>query len=63
MLHVISLALNRLSGGKRGQTLCARVALVFGAECLFCKVIAAATEPGHCAAALERWLNTKKDSL
>lgn len=46
--------LNWLTGGERGQTLCARVAARYGADCLFCRLVSRFTEPGHCAEEMMR---------
>lgn len=44
---------NRLSGGKPNQSLCARIARVYGHDCLFCRVVGAVTrDRDHCWAAL-----------
>lgn len=45
----LSRIINRYTGGAPGQTLCARVADAFGADCLFCRLVARFTEPDHCA--------------
>jgi len=50
----LSRVVNRITGGARGQTLCARVAITFGADCLFCRVVARFTEPDHCAREINR---------
>lgn len=49
----ISRALNRLSGGPRGQTLCARIAAKWP-DCLFCRLLNH-YEPNHCVIELARW--------
>jgi hypothetical protein len=52
----LSRLLNRLTGGMKGQTLCARVAAAFGQRCLFCRLVGMALrEPTHCAEQLLRW--------
>lgn len=57
MLGNLSLLLNRLTGGFCSQTLCARLAHAFGADCLACRMIGAALrDPGHCADELRAWL-------
>lgn len=41
--------MNVLSGGKPGQTLCARIARKHGSWCLFCRVVGwAVMDPLHC---------------
>ncbi|MER8991629.1 hypothetical protein NKJ73_24110 [Mesorhizobium sp. M0074] len=50
----ISRALNRISGGAPGQTLCARIAERWP-ECWFCRLMSRIVEPNHCAIELERW--------
>lgn len=52
----LSRLLNRLSGGQPGQTLCARIAASHGAQCWFCRLMAWAIEPNHCAIELARWV-------
>lgn len=53
-LATVSLALNRISGGERGQYLCARIAERWGADCLFCKLVGLALgEPEHCQSLLD----------
>jgi hypothetical protein len=55
-LGKLSRLLNRLTGGTKGQTLCARVAASFGQRCMFCRLVGAALrEPTHCADQLLRW--------
>lgn len=49
----LSRIVNRYTGGVPGQTLCARVADTFGADCLFCRLVARFTEPDHCAVELD----------
>ena len=49
----ISRALNRATGGARGQTLCARLALR-NPRCLLCRWLER-VEPNHCARELARW--------
>lgn len=41
--------INRAAGGDRGETLCARIAARWGADCRFCRVVGWFTEPDHCA--------------
>jgi hypothetical protein len=49
-------AAQSLTGGNKGQTLCARVAAAFGQRCMFCRLIGAALRgPTHCADQLLRW--------
>ncbi|MER8953533.1 hypothetical protein NKJ72_09040 [Mesorhizobium sp. M0045] len=50
----ISRALNSISGGAPGQTLCARIAERWP-ECRFCRLMSRIVEPNHCAIELERW--------
>ena len=50
----LSRGLNRMSGGPRGQTLCARIAERWP-ECLFCRLMSRIVEPNHCAIELARW--------
>jgi len=50
-----SRALNRLTGGQPGQTLCARIAAAHGAQCQFCRLMSRLVEPNHCAIELARW--------
>src|SRR5690349_4936173 len=50
----LSRGLNRMSGGSRGQTLCARIAERWP-ECLFCRLMSRIVEPNHCAIELARW--------
>lgn len=49
-----SRVLNRVSGGPRGQTLCARIAERWP-ECWFCRLMSRTVEPNHCAIELEHW--------
>lgn len=45
----LSRLLNRLTGGELGKTICWCVAMRWGSDCLFCKVIAAVMrERFHC---------------
>ncbi|TPN04531.1 hypothetical protein [Mesorhizobium sp. B2-1-2] len=46
---------NRLCGGRSDQTLCARIAERFGAQCLFCRAMSRLIEPNHCALQLAKW--------
>ncbi|MFU0504105.1 hypothetical protein [Pseudaminobacter sp. NGMCC 1.201702] len=55
VLGSLSRVLNRLAKGKSGQTLCARIAASHGTDCLFCRLVALATSPDHCADELARW--------
>jgi hypothetical protein len=48
ILARVSRALNRISGGTPGETLCARVAHRYGHDCLFCRVVDRLTERDHC---------------
>lgn len=50
----LSRGLNRMSGGPRGQTLCARIAERWP-ECWFCRLMSRIVEPNHCAIELARW--------
>lgn len=50
----LSRALNKATGGQRGQTLCARIA-AWRPDCLFCRLMSLAVEPNHCAIELARW--------
>lgn len=50
----LSRGLNRMSGGPRGQTLCARIGERWP-ECLFCRLLSRIVEPNHCAIELARW--------
>lgn len=60
ILATASMALNRISGGERGQYLCARIAVRWGANCKFCKLLGALLrEPSHCADQLSDWLRKK----
>lgn len=45
----LSRILSRLTGGRPGQTLCARIAARFGHDCIFCRLIGRALhDPDHC---------------
>lgn len=56
----LSRALNYWTGGERGQTLCARIAIRFGSDCLFCRVVGAVlNDPWHCLDEKVRWLLRK----
>lgn len=44
----LSIAVNRLFGGKRSETLCGRVASAYGVDCIFCRVVGWLTESDHC---------------
>lgn len=58
----LSRLINRLTGGYAGQTLCARLALAWGHDCKFCKLIAAALrEPDHCRTEAEHWQSKNGD--
>lgn len=51
----ISRTINRLAGGNDGQTLCARMAWLYGSDCLFCRVVGfALRDQDHCADELRR---------
>lgn len=50
----LSRTLNRVSGGARGQTLCARMA-ERSPECRFCQLMSWIVEPNHCVIELARW--------
>lgn len=50
----LSEVLNRMAGGKPGETLCARMARSYGVNCLFCRYVSfVLREPDHCARQLE----------
>lgn len=50
---ILSRALNRFTGGRAGQTLCARVARRHGHDCWFCRLVGFVTrDRDHCWAAL-----------
>lgn len=45
----LSRLVNRALGGHPGQSICARVGLRFGTDCLFCRWIGRLTgDPRHC---------------
>lgn len=45
----LSRALSRATGGKPGHTLCRRVAVRYGYDCLFCRIIATMLQDrDHC---------------
>lgn len=45
----LSRALNRVAGGKPGQSLCGRVAEKYGHDCAFCRFIGFVTrDADHC---------------
>lgn len=49
ILARVSRALNRVSGGTPGETLCGRMARERGHDCLFCNVIGwLLRDPDHC---------------
>jgi hypothetical protein len=49
----ISRIINRLSGGKPNQSLCARIARAYGHDCWFCRMVGAVTrDRDHCWSAL-----------
>lgn len=54
ILGNLSRTLNRVLGGARGQTLCARIA-ERSPECWFCQLMSRIVEPNHCAIELARW--------
>jgi hypothetical protein len=59
----LSRLLNRLTGGTKGQSLCARVADAYGQRCLFCRLVGGALrEPAHCADQLLRWRSVSGNS-
>jgi hypothetical protein len=49
----LSRLLNRMTGGIKGQTLCARLA-THNPDCLFCRWLEW-VEPAHCVKELARW--------
>jgi hypothetical protein len=52
----LSVFINRLSGGKRGETLCLRWSREYGPNCFACRVVAwLLKEPEHC---LTEWLDS-----
>lgn len=51
----VSRILNRMSGGPRGQTLCARIA-ERRPDCWFCRLMSRIVEPNHCAIELAYWV-------
>lgn len=53
----LSRALNRMSGGSQGQTLCARIGERWP-ECWFCRLMSRIVEPNHCAVELAHWQRT-----
>ncbi|MBB4571101.1 hypothetical protein GGE67_004838 [Rhizobium leucaenae] len=55
MLGDLSRILNRMSGGPRGQTLCARIA-ERQPDCWFCRLMSRIVEPNHCAIELASWV-------
>jgi hypothetical protein len=60
----LSVACNRLFGGRRGESLCGRIARCFGPYCWFCRVIIGWRNPWHCrdemtAAGFIEWLRRK----
>lgn len=56
----LSRALNRATGGQRGQTaLCARIAAT-RPDCLFCRLMSRLVEPSHCAIELALWRQAQK---
>lgn len=55
ILGNLSRTLNRMSGGPRGQTLCARVA-ERRPDCWFCRLMSRIVEPNHCAIELAYWV-------
>lgn len=56
----LSRALNRMSGGPQGQTLCARIAERCP-ECVFCRLMSRIVEPNHCAIELAHWQTMNVD--
>lgn len=55
ILGDLSRTLNRMSGGPRGQTLCARIA-ERQPDCWFCRLMSRIVEPNHCAIELASWV-------
>ena len=51
----ISLAVNRITGGERGQYLCARLAIAFGPYSLPCRLIDRFAGRGHCRSQAFDW--------
>ena len=58
VLGNLSRILNRISGGPRGQTLCARIA-ERRPDCLFCRLMSWIVEPDHCAIELACWVKRR----
>ena len=58
VLGDFSRALNRMSGGPRGQTLCAHIA-ERQPDCWFCRLMSRIVEPNHCAIELENWVRLR----
>jgi hypothetical protein len=53
ILADLSRLLSRMTGGRAGTTLCHRIAMAWGWDCLFCRAVAAALrDRDHCLAEL-----------
>ncbi|RWX60542.1 hypothetical protein EN780_31755 [Mesorhizobium sp. M4B.F.Ca.ET.089.01.1.1] len=60
--YQVSGFLNRLCGGRGDQTLCARIAEQYGAQCAFCRIMSRLIEPNHCALQLAKW-HSRQDPI
>lgn len=56
VLGFLSRAINWILGGEWPQTLCARIAHRWGANCVFCNLVGLILrDPEHCLRELEWW--------
>lgn len=66
LLADFSRFLNIITGGKPGKTMCNRVAVRFGPDCLFCRVVGRVMrQPTHCLEELSgheiaAWIKRRK---